>query len=405
MALSVLRGPFALSVGKENALLAQLQQTSAAAKAAVVDVTGHFVHYVTLRQEGKLSEADQAVLDRLLVYGPPRAPKATTASDAATTSTTTTLRIHVLPRPGTRSPWSSKASDIVVACGLGGVVQRIERGTTFELTVASTSPFSKEDLDKLTALLHDRMTQVVHVGNDLPENLVQLSSSPPATAAAGVKSVVLGASDRRKVLEEVNKSMGLALSGDELTYLAASYETLNRDPTDVELMMFAQVNSEHCRHKVFRAKWTVQGKEEEHSLFDMIRITHATHPNKVLSAYSDNGAVLAGPTVPRLFAHGTAPTTSSLAKSYSYNTEQTNVVIKVETHNHPTAVSPFPGAATGSGGEIRDEGAVGVGAVPKAGLVGFAVSDLQIPGYKQPWEVFFLFFSPKKKNLQSIFYV
>jgi phosphoribosylformylglycinamidine synthase len=180
-------------------------------------------------------------------------------------------------------------------------------------------------------------------------------------------------------LEQANREMGLALSEDEIAYLAGYFTRSARDPTDVELMMFAQANSEHCRHKIFNADWVIDGRPSDHTLFGMIRITHEAHPRGTIVAYADNAAVMEGSTVARFHARA--------GGEYRYADEVTHTVMKVETHNHPTAISPFPGAATGAGGEIRDEGATGCGAKPKAGLTGFSVSNLEIPGFVQPWEM------------------
>ncbi|KAF8922099.1 CobB/CobQ-like glutamine amidotransferase domain-containing protein [Mucidula mucida] len=239
----------------------------------------------------------------------------------------------VLPRLGSISPWSSKATDIAIVCGLGPYIERIERGVLFR-------------------------------SGDVASRIFKHESPRPLRTSS------------RDKLEQANKDLGLALSAEEITYLKNAYD---RDPTDAELFMFAQVNSEHCRHKIFNASWTIDSEPQPNSLFGMIRNTERLNPHGTLSAYSDNAAVLAGPTAPRFHATQDGP--------YVSGTEEIHMLIKVETHNHPTAVSPFPGAATGSGGEIRDEGAVGRGSKPKAGMAGYTTSNLLVPGYEQPWEV------------------
>jgi phosphoribosylformylglycinamidine synthase len=275
----------------------------------------------------------------------------------------------VTPRAGTISPWSSKATDIAHVCGLVAV-RRIERGTLFEF--AAETPLDRDMLAALAAPLHDRMTEAFAFAlADAASLFVAAAPRPLATVP-----VIAGG---RAALVAADARLGLALSVDEIDYLLDAYRRLARDPTDVELMMFAQANSEHCRHKIFNADWIVDGERQPKSLFAMIRNTHASSPAGVLSAYRDNAAVIAGPVADRLWA-------DPQARDYRYTREPVDIVMKVETHNHPTAISPFPGAATGSGGEIRDEGATGRGAKPKAGLTGFTTSNLRIPGFLQPWE-------------------
>ncbi len=273
----------------------------------------------------------------------------------------------VTPRLGTRSPWSSKATDIAAQCGLTPVL-RIERATAYQLTVASLTTSQRQTL---AALLHDRMTESVL------DDLAQVADffTPPLPAPlAHIDFLAQGMA----ALEAANRSLGLALNLQELEYLAASYSQLRRNPTDAELMMFAQANSEHCRHKIFNAQWTLDGQPQAGSLFGMIRHTAAVSPQGLISAYHDNAAVIAG--------HPTARFGIQADGHYGYLTEATPFLLKVETHNHPTAIAPFPGAATGVGGEIRDEAATGRGARSLAGLSGFVVSDLQIPDAPQPWE-------------------
>jgi phosphoribosylformylglycinamidine synthase len=272
----------------------------------------------------------------------------------------------VAPRPGTTSPWSSKATDIVQVCGLDKV-RRIERGVVFHVDVPSLLPGAA--LQRLAGPLHDRMTEAVLADEAAVEGLfAHAAPRPLSLVGRDIPS-----------LRAANASLGLALNEEEIAYLAENFARLGRDPTDVELMMFAQANSEHCRHKIFNARFVIDGVPQPHTLFDMIRNTHAVAPDGVLSAYRDNAAVIEGSAGQRYFPD---PDTGI----YGGHDEPIDILMKVETHNHPTAISPFPGAATGSGGEIRDEGATGRGAKPKAGLVGYSVSNLMIPGFTQPWE-------------------
>ncbi|HKE48719.1 MAG TPA: phosphoribosylformylglycinamidine synthase, partial [Rhodanobacteraceae bacterium] len=276
--------------------------------------------------------------------------------------------LWVVPRLGTRSPWSSKATDILQGCGFP--VRRIERGVAFDL--AGAPAHESAAWRAVTRDLHDPMTQSVIASLDGVATLFDTGAPAP------LEHVALGRNAIAE-LEAANTRLGLALAADEIAYLATNYATLGRDPTDAELMMFAQANSEHCRHKVFNADFTVDGVKQDQSLFAMIRNTHAKSPAHTLSAYKDNAAVIDGSGAQRFFADPTSDV-------YATHREDVPFAIKVETHNHPTAISPFPGASTGSGGEIRDEGATGRGGKPKAGLTGFSVSHLRIPGLPRPWE-------------------
>ncbi|MCM2287843.1 MAG: phosphoribosylformylglycinamidine synthase [Sulfuritalea sp.] len=269
----------------------------------------------------------------------------------------------VTPRLGTISPWSSKATDIAKNCGFAAV-KRIERAVAYQVQGA-------KDKSALATRLHDRMTESVLDSIDAAKALFHHVAPQPLTT-------VDLQSGGRAALVAANAELGLALSDDEIDYLVENFGKLGRNPTDVELMMFAQANSEHCRHKIFNASWTVDGEAQPLSLFGMIRETHKAHPEGTVVAYSDNAAVIEGASIRRFYPRAD--------RGYEYGDELTHILAKVETHNHPTAISPFPGAATGSGGEIRDEGATGRGSKPKAGLCGFSVSDLKIPGYVQPWE-------------------
>ena len=271
----------------------------------------------------------------------------------------------VTPRLGTISPWSTKATEIARQCGFAGIA-RIERGTAFYLDAAIEGRHAA-----LAGKLHDRMTESVHESVDAAAALFRHVAPQPLTTVD-----LLGRG--RVALAEANAALGLALSEDEIDYLRDNFGKLGRNPTDVELMMFAQANSEHCRHKIFNASWTLDGEARSETLFGMIRETHKAHPQGTVVAYSDNAAVIEGAQIGRFYPAADG--------AYAYREELTHILAKVETHNHPTAISPFPGAATGSGGEIRDEGATGRGAKPKAGLCGFSVSNLRIPGFEQPWE-------------------
>ncbi|OUS00249.1 phosphoribosylformylglycinamidine synthase [Gammaproteobacteria bacterium 42_54_T18] len=348
-----LRGAPALSSFRCNKLLANLQR-------ALPQITGlysEFMHFADV--QGDLSDADRAVLSRLLKYGP--------SVDVSEPKGTLVL---VTPRPGTISPWSSKATDIAHNCGLTAI-KRLERGIAYYVEISGE--LSGGEGAQLASLLHDRMVEVVFSSLSGADALfVQHEPKPLSTVD------ILGGG--RDALVKANSELGLALADDEIDYLVESFVGLKRNPSDVELMMFAQANSEHCRHKIFNADWTIDGEVQDKSLFKMIKNTYECHPDGVLSAYSDNAAVMAGATAGRFFPNAES-------KEYEYNQEPVHILMKVETHNHPTAIAPYPGAATGSGGEIRDEGATGRGSKPKVGLTGFTVSNLNIPGYNQPWEV------------------
>ena len=351
--LLVLPGAPALSGFRIEKLLARI----AGLETAVTGLAAHFVHFAALARP--LADGELRILQQLLAYGP-RAAAPSRSGEAET--------LLVVPREGTISPWSSKATDIAQVCGLAAV-ERIERGIEYRITARGT--LGPQRLSRLAPALLDRMTETALLDAAEAGRLFGHSAPRPAQRIA--------LAGGRPALEEANRAMGLALSADEIDYLLASFRQIGRDPTDAELMMFAQANSEHCRHKIFNARWIIDGREREDSLFAMIRHTHARNPQGVLSAYRDNAAVIAGAEGCRYFPE---PRTGA----YRESREPIDILMKVETHNHPTAISPFPGAATGSGGEIRDEGATGRGARPKAGLTGFSVSNLRIPGYERPWE-------------------
>ena len=352
----ILRGAPALSPFRSQKLLASLQNQIP----EISSVSAEFQHFIRVNDD--LSPQELQILEKLLTYGP-------SLEEGESGSEQTDALFLVVPRPGTISPWSSKATNIASNCGLNKV-QRIERGLAYH--IVSEQTLTEEQQAVVSDLLHDRMTESVL--NNLEEAEVLFAETEPAPLTA--VDILEGGRD---ALAEANISLGLALADDEIDYLVESYQKLDRNPTDVELMMFAQANSEHCRHKIFNATWTIDGEDRSHSLFQMIRNTHKLNGEGVLSAYKDNASVIEGAKAGRFF-----PKPSS--KEYGYHQEDINILMKVETHNHPTAIAPWAGAATGSGGEIRDEGATGKGSKPKAGLTGFTVSNLKIPGYEQPWE-------------------
>jgi phosphoribosylformylglycinamidine synthase len=344
----VLHGAPAFSSGRMAKRLARLQ----AGNPGVTDAVAEHVHFADV--DGELTSGQREVLARLLTYGPRVARR-----------TLDGRRLWVVPRLGTISPWSSKATDIAHVCGLGRV-RRVERG------IAWVVAGEIRDDAALLAALHDRMTEAVLAREDDAAKLF-VHEAPRPLATVGVLA------RGRAALEQANRELGLALAADEIDYLVDAFRGLGRDPTDVELMMFAQANSEHCRHKIFNAEFVVDGEAQADSLFRMIRRSTEASPAGVLSAYKDNAAVIEGPTAGRFFPD---PATGV----YGATREPVHILMKVETHNHPTAISPYPGASTGSGGEIRDEGATGRGAKPKAGLVGFSVSNLRVPGATEAWE-------------------
>jgi phosphoribosylformylglycinamidine synthase len=348
-----LRGGAALSDFRLTKLLAALQE----AVPAITAVRACFYHFV--ETDANLHQEQQEILNQLLAYGEPMA-----------SHTTAQHNLLVVPRPGTISPWSTKATDIAHNCGLT-MVYRIERGILYSFEVPQT--LTQVELLPLYPVLHDRMTEVVFNSLDDAEALF-IHHAPTEMTCVDV----LGGG--REALQRANRELGLALAEDEIDYLVENFQILRRNPTDVELMMFAQANSEHCRHKIFNADWIIDGEQQTRSLFNMIRNTHQTHPGRVMSAYSDNSAVIEGFTADRFF-----PTPGNGV--YARHEEPIHILMKVETHNHPTAIAPFPGSATGSGGEIRDEGATGRGSKPKAGLCGFSVSNLKLPELPQAWEV------------------
>lgn len=348
--MEILRGSPALSAFRINKLLTRCKEHYL----PISDVYAEYVHFADVHSS--LNNEEQVKLTRLLKYGPSLAEHEPSGR-----------LLLVTPRPGTISPWSSKATDIARNCGLDKI-RRLERGLAFYIHAPT---LTDEQWRQLGALLHDRMMEAVFT--DLKQAQQLFAHHPPAPLKR-IEVLLQG----RPALEEANVRLGLALADDEMDYLLDAFTRLGRNPTDIELYMFAQANSEHCRHKIFNADWVIDGVAQPKSLFKMIKNTFEQTPDYVLSAYKDNAAVMEGSEAGRFFA--------DTQGRYDYHQEATHILMKVETHNHPTAISPWPGAATGSGGEIRDEGATGRGAKPKAGLVGFSVSNLRIPGFEQPWE-------------------
>src|SRR5690349_17938717 len=350
---SRLRGSNALSAFRA----AKLSQSVTSAVSRVRSVQAEFWHFAQLSRA--LTKDESTRFERVLTYGP-GADKVDAQGEL----------FLVVPRLGTISPWSSKATEIARQCGLEAV-ERVERGTAYWVKTRDGKALSAAERAALVPLLHDRMTETVLGSLDEGTRLFEHIKPVPLAAVDILKGGV-------DALKRANADMGLALSEDEIDYLFEQFTRAGRNPTDVELMMFAQANSEHCRHKIFNASWVVDGKPQDSSLFGMIRTTHQKSPKGTVVAYSDNAAIMEGARVARFYPKG--------GGEYHFTDALTHTVMKVETHNHPTAISPFPGAATGAGGEIRDEGATGRGAKPKAGLTGFTVSNLCIPGFEQPWE-------------------
>ncbi|MFT4861680.1 MAG: phosphoribosylformylglycinamidine synthase [Pseudohongiellaceae bacterium] len=353
--MQVMFGASALTTFTTSKLLLSVQ----ASLPSISLIQARYVHLLDCSEPLTTAEIDKT--NQLLSYGE--------AFSAQPTGASALLLRVVSPRPGTISPWSSKATDIFHNCGLENV-NRVERVIQFEITSAAV--LSAAQISQLDSLIHDRMTQAVLASLEHASILFHSALPKPVTA-------ILLLEKGREALVEANQTLGLALADDEIDYLSASFLSQNRNPNDIELMMFAQANSEHCRHKIFNASWQIDGEKKDKSLFAMIRNTHAKSPQNVLSAYSDNAAVMSGNIGGRFFPN-------PASKTYEFTVEPIHILMKVETHNHPTAIAPFPGASTGSGGEIRDEGATGKGGKPKAGLTGFSVSNLRIPSALQAWE-------------------
>ena len=365
----ILPGSNALSLFRSSRLLSQLQKI----EPAITGVTACFLHFIDVgdatdgASTNVLSDADRSRLDGMLTYG-----------EVFTGSSEGDVFI-VIPRPGTISPWASKATNIAHNCGMLQI-RRIERGIRYVVQckaglLGGAKALSATAAPAVAALLHDRMTETVlrdaAAASDLFHHALQAKPLAHIDLLGGGKSALASA----------NLELGLALSDDEIDYLATAFTSAGRNPTDVELMMFAQANSEHCRHKIFNADWVIDGVAQTMSLFGMIKNTHQLAPRGTVVAYSDNSSVIEGATVMRFYQRGAAQ-----GNQYAGSQELSHILMKVETHNHPTAIAPFPGASTGAGGEIRDEGATGRGARPKAGLCGFTVSNLMLPEALQPWE-------------------
>jgi phosphoribosylformylglycinamidine synthase len=359
----ILPGSNALSAFRSQRLLNQLQ----AVLPAVVGVQARYLHFI---DAVSVSDDDHQRLQGLLTYGEPA---------HAEHHDSPVEEFVVIPRFGTISPWASKATDIVHNCGMAHI-HRVERGVAYRVhlkagflgTGIGAGKMSAEQAQQVAGLLHDRMTESVLRHADEAAGLFGALEARPLESID-----VIGAG--RMALEKANTDLGLALSDDEIDYLLDAFTKAARNPTDVELMMFAQANSEHCRHKIFNADWTIDGVAQDKSLFKMIKNTHEKQPKGTIVAYSDNSSIMEGSEVTRFFPRGEG-------HEYGASSELIHTLMKVETHNHPTAISPFPGASTGAGGEIRDEGATGRGAKPKAGLAGFTVSNLMLPDAVQPWE-------------------
>ena len=366
-------GSLVLSSFRRERLLKRFSQLDL----PVADIQGRFEHYVWT--DGALSQEDQERLTALLDYGD--APQSTKEDK-------NTLVLRVIPRLGTVSPWASKATDIAHNCGLSAV-RRIERGIRYTINpsrgLLGASKIDAAQLAQIADCLHDRMTETVV---DAAFEGSALFASLPGKPIETVN--VLG--QGQAALLEANRALGLALSDDEVEYLDTAFKQLGRNPTDVELMMFAQANSEHCRHKIFNAQWVIDGAAQDNTLFGMIRATHAAQPEGTVVAYSDNAAIMAGGPVQQFYAgqhplQGAPEQAAAIGSTaYGHHSAVMHTLMKVETHNHPTAIAPFPGASTGAGGEIRDEGATGRGSKPKAGLTGFTVSNLRFDDAMEPWE-------------------
>jgi len=350
-----LRGAPAHSDARRRRLLDKLR----AANASLRGLDSEFVILVDAKRDLTADERER--LEALVCERESR-------SVGTASPPTTPIELFVVPRLGTISPWSSKATEIVHRCGLDAV-RRVERGTVYRFE----GLMNQDEALEFASEIHDRMTENLLIDLDAANLLFERSEPAPFR-----RIDVLGLG--RDAIREADRELGLALAPDEVDYLVTSFRELERNPTDVELMMFAQANSEHCRHKIFNADWTIDGKPRETSLFEMIRNTTRQSPDGVLSAYSDNAAVVVG-------GDGGRFQPDPETRRYGQVDEPAQILMKVETHNHPTAISPFPGAATGSGGEIRDEGATGRGGKPKAGLTGFSVSNLLLPDARRSWEL------------------
>jgi len=439
-------GSSSLSTSQSNQLLSKLQSnldsssSSSSSSIKLDSVSSFFTHHIQLQSDSSkdllstlkdVNSAPRKDLENLLDYSEP--------SSSATPPDSSLLQalesesaiqkdgqtfLFITPRIGTISPWSTKATDIVNLSGLGDQISRLERGQVYILNHPNTQSISQENLVVILDFLHDRMTQSIGREPVKSEELFRTGEPKQLRYVDLLEKNGEGKKDKKqerlesiKRLTDSNNELGLALAKDEIEYLISHFigseesssssttpsTPLRRSPTDVELFMFAQVNSEHCRHKIFNADWSIDGISQAKTLFGMIRNTHSLNPKHTISAYSDNAAVLEGYQGRKFFSSLPSSSSSSTSKALQpYSRSSTSVdnpiLIKVETHNHPTAVSPFPGAATGSGGEIRDEGAVGRGSKPKAGLVGFMVSNLMLDNQALPKEAQFEDSSKKEKT-------
>jgi phosphoribosylformylglycinamidine synthase len=338
--------------------LSKLQQQLSEKIPDVDAISASYWHFIKTTSE--LDEQELEHLDSILDYGPTRHEMDVTGQ-----------HFLVIPRHGTISPWSTKATDIARHCDLEKI-QRIERGVVWHISTKEHRLLEENEKESVRLLIHDRMVESVFDSMEQAQLLFD-EHSPARMRCVDLMN------DGRQALLQANQQWGLALSDDEIDYLVDSFTEMDRNPTDVELMMFAQVNSEHCRHKIFNAEWIVDGEKQPYSLFDMIRNTHQVNPQGTVVAYSDNSSVISG-------YERTNFQLDDTGRHYRWYENDAHILMKVETHNHPTAIAPHPGAATGSGGEIRDEGATGRGSKPKAGICGFSVSNLRLPGAVQPWE-------------------
>jgi len=355
--MACLRGSAALSQFRIEKIQSQLSQNVA----NITHIYAEFRHFIW--SNVALDDVQQNTLKQILTYGPTMQAEDPQGE-----------LLLVIPRIGTISPWASRATDIVKHCGLEAV-QRVERGIAYFVQTKNGEKLTQEERQQLLPLIHDRMTEMVFSSLDDAAKLYHADAPKPLSTV----DILQGG---KQALVKANSDMGLALSPDEVDYLFDNFTKIQRNPTDVELMMFAQANSEHCRHKIFNADWVIDGAQQEFSLFGMIRNTHKLNPGNTVVAYSDNSSIVTGQEkgqkTKRFYPRENG--------AYSFIEEEMHYLMKVETHNHPTAISPFAGAATGAGGEIRDEGATGSGSKPKAGLTGFSVSNLNIPNFQQPWE-------------------
>ena len=357
-----LPGADALSAFRQQRLAVSL----AAQGVELESIEAQYLHFIW--SESDLDVKNQEILASLLSYGQPFVPKLKSGSSWFSKGSKPLEEAIVIPRFGTVSPWASKATEIARQCSLN--VLRIERGIQYAWQ--SKKELTQTQIDIVLATIHDRMTESVIDSTSQAQALYQTLADRPL-----LRIPVL--TEGSVALDKANQELGLALSSDEVAYLTENFIRLERNPSDVELIMFAQANSEHCRHKIFNSSWTIDGDDQELSLFAMIRNTHQLRPEGTIVAYSDNSAIMEGCESETWVPQGKD-------QHYKKDIRLVHTLMKVETHNHPTAIAPFPGASTGAGGEIRDEGATGIGGRPKAGLTGFSVSNLNIPGTDLPWE-------------------